>query len=87
MDPAPLPLSVLTTQQREDVARGLKLAADTPLRSLGLQAIGTWNQFDGPSAKLDLTLHPWDHLTAYAGGTYDRNGPGAEVGMRWEMDW
>lgn len=65
----------------------MKVAADTPLRSLAVEAVGTWNQFDGAAAKLDLTLHPWKNFTAYAGGTYDRNGPGAEVGARWEWDW
>jgi len=81
-------LSELTSRQQADAARGLKaVAADTPLRSAYLQGIGTWNTWDGPAAKLELGLHPWKGVTAYAAGTYDRNGPGAEAGMRWEWGW
>jgi hypothetical protein len=65
----------------------LKVAADTPLRTVYSQLTGTWNEFDGAAAKLEVGVHPWAGFSAYAAGTYDANGPGAEAGVRYEWSW
>lgn len=76
-----------TLEQRADVDRGLQRASDAPLRSGSVQATGTWNPADGAAARLELELHPLKGLTAYAAGTLDGRGPGAEAGLRWGWTW
>lgn len=80
-------LSAATLEQRADVDRGLQRASDAPLRSGSIQAVGTWNASDGAAARLELGLHPWKGVTAYAAGTLDRRGPGAEAGWRYSWSW
>jgi hypothetical protein len=70
-----------------DVDRGLKAAADAPVRSGYVQAVGTWNALDGGVGRIEAGVHPWANVTAYAAGTLDRNGPGAEIGARYAWNW
>jgi hypothetical protein len=85
--PQPRPLSALTAAQAADVSEGVRRAMDAPLRSVYAQAGATWNAFDGAQGRLEAGVHPWKNFSAFAAATVDRNGPGAELGGRWEWRW
>jgi hypothetical protein len=78
----------MTLKQQEDVAGALKrLKSDAPVRSVFVQGIATANAWDGAAAKLELGANLGNGWTAYGAGTWDRRGPGAEAGVRWEHSW
>jgi hypothetical protein len=78
----------MTLDQQADATGALKrLQSDAPVRSLYAQGLGTWNVWDGASAKLEVGTKFANGWTAYGAGTWDERGPGAELGVRWETRW
>lgn len=78
----------MTLAQEADVSGALKrLKSDAPTRSLYAQAMATANTWDGAAAKLEVGANLGRGWTAYGAGTWDERGPGAEVGVRWELAW
>jgi hypothetical protein len=65
----------------------LKKLRTDPVHTGYLQALGTVNTIDGWGARVEAGVHPWNNATAFAAASLDRNGPGAEVGLRWDWDW